>query len=184
MAAILARLGATVVDADVISRQLMQPGTAMLAQVVDRWGSGVLNPDGSLNRKRLGELVFGDAQATAELNRITHGAIMAQLRAEVEAAPTPVVVAVIPLLLETGAEGTVDEVWVVSAPVETQLERMRGRDGLDEAEGRKRLARQWTLEQRLSKADVVIPNAGTPEALEAAVRAAWDSLQGRVGRNA
>ncbi|HEY4002219.1 MAG TPA: dephospho-CoA kinase [Candidatus Xenobia bacterium] len=185
VADLLRQLGASVVDTDVISRQIMMAGSPVLARVVERWGGDLLLADGSLNRKLLGQRVFGDEGATRELNSLTHGAILAEMDRQVAAVPSPVVVAVIPLLFEVGAEKRVDEVWLVAAPVEVQVRRTVARDGLSETEARNRIERQWPVEHKRAGAQVVLENTGTTHDLDVATTRAWtEGLKRWLGRRA
>lgn len=173
-AAVLEELGAVVVDSDVLAREAVAPGTPGLAEVVDRFGPGVLRPDGSLDRPALGRVVFADAAARRDLEAIVHPRVRA-LAAEREAAAPPgaLVVQVIPLLVETGQQDAFDTVLVVDVDPATQLRRLRARDGLDEGQAGARVAAQADRATRLAAADVVWHNDGTPEELRAQVERWW-----------
>lgn len=174
VADLLAARGAVVVDADLLAREVVAPGTPGLAAVVDRFGAGILLPDGSLDRPALGRLVFADPAARRDLERIVHPAVRARA-AELTAAAPPgsVVVQVIPLLVETGQQGAFDLVVVVDADPAVQAERLRDRDGLDPDGVRRRLAAQATREARLAVADHVLRNDGTPAELAGEVDRFW-----------
>jgi dephospho-CoA kinase len=176
VAARFAELGAVLIDADVLAREVVGVGTPGLARVVSRFGPEILRPDGSLDRPKLGERVFGDAAALADLNAIVHP-LVAERRAELMAAagPDAVVVSDVPLLVETGMAGDFDAVVVVEAPLAVRLARLAAR-GLAEDEARARIARQASDEQRRAVATVVLDNSGDRAALERAVDAAWRQL--------
>jgi dephospho-CoA kinase len=177
----LSERGAVVIDADLLAREVVEPGTRALEQVVQRFGSGVLTGD-RLDRAALGRLVFADGAARRDLEAIVHPAVRARA-AEIEAqAPsTGVVVHVIPLLVETGQQTYFDLVVVVDCDREVQLQRLRSRNGLTEAEAAARLAAQSTRAERLAAADIVIDNSGTVEELAARSADLWDELTGGGG---
>lgn len=172
----LARRGAVVIDADVLAREVVEPGTPGLAAVVGRFGPEVL-ADGRLDRARLGALVFADPEARRDLEAIVHPAVRARA-AELEraAAPDAVVVHVIPLLVETGQSDDFDRVVVVDVDPETQVARLRARNGLSESDARARLAAQASRAERAGAADVVLDNQGTIPALEERIDRLWADL--------
>jgi dephospho-CoA kinase len=175
----LAEHGAVLIDADVAAREVVVPGSPGLAQVAAAFGEGVLRPDGSLNRERLGEIVFGDPGLRAKLNAIVHPLVREWMasaeRAAVRAAPPPgpVVVHDVPLLAESRGKAGFDAVIVVDVPPEVQVERLVRLRGMAEEQARSRMAAQATDEQRRAAADVVIVNDGTPERLRADVDRFW-----------
>ncbi|HMR49970.1 MAG TPA: dephospho-CoA kinase [Arachnia sp.] len=171
----LARLGAVVIDADLLAREVVEPGTPGLAEVVARFGAGVLAPDGALDRVRLGEIVFSDDDARADLNAIVHPRVRARAREREAAAPEGVVVAhIIPLLVETGQQTGYDGVLVVDAPDEVREERLMRRNALTREQARARIAAQATRDERLAAADWVIDNSGSPEDTVDQVRRWWN----------
>lgn len=175
---LLASYGAVIVDADKIAREVVEPGTPGLAAVVAEFGDGVLAPDGSLDRPKLGGIVFSDPEKLKALNAIVHplvGARSAEL--EASAGPDAVVVHDVPLLTENGLAPLYDLVVVVDAAVGTQLDRLVRLRGMAEDEAKSRMAAQATREQRLAVADLVIDNDGPLEALEPQVRAVWERLR-------
>ncbi|WP_114559826.1 dephospho-CoA kinase [Desertihabitans aurantiacus] len=175
-AEVLAGLGAVIVDADLLAREVVQLGTPGLAEVVRRFGAGVLTADGALDRPALGRLVFGDERARRDLETIIHPRVRALAAERERAAPEgAVVVHVIPLLVETGQQDRFDTVVVVDVDPATQLRRLRGRDGSDEAAARARIAAQASREERLAAADVVWRNDGDRDALRQQVEAWWSS---------
>ncbi|MGY1776030.1 dephospho-CoA kinase [Geodermatophilus sp. SYSU D00804] len=174
VAALLAARGALVVDADRIAREVVEPGTAGLAAVVEAFGPDVLTPDGALDRPALAAVVFADPQARARLDGIVHPLVRARAQEVVQSAPEDaVVVQDVPLLVETGQAGAYDLVLVVEADLDTRVARLVLR-GLTEDDARARIAAQATDEQRRAVADVVLDNSGAPEALAAQVERFWE----------
>ncbi|MFJ2472072.1 dephospho-CoA kinase [Streptomyces sp. NPDC087659] len=180
---LLASYGAVLIDADKIAREVVEPGTPGLAAVVEAFGPDVLTPEGTLDRPRLGAIVFSDAERLARLNAIVHPLVGAR-SAELEAAagPDAVVVHDVPLLTENGLAPLYDLVVVVDAAPETQLDRLVRQRGMTESEARARMAAQATREQRRTIADVLIDNDGPREALEPQVRKVWAELRERARR--
>jgi len=171
VADLFAARGVTVLDTDLIAREVVEPGQPALARVVEAFGPGVLGPDGRLDRPALRARVFADPAARQRLEGILHPAIRAELARQSVAAGGDYQILVIPLLVEGGRVDTVDRVLVVDCPVETQLERLTARDG-ETAEGARRIiASQASREARLAAADDVIVNAGQPAELAAQVAA-------------
>jgi dephospho-CoA kinase len=174
---LLAGFGAVIVDSDKIAREVVEPGTPGLAQVVAEFGPSVLTESGALDRAKVGEIVFADEGARGRLNAIVHplvGARSAELE-EAGRAAGKLVVNDIPLLVEVGYAPFFDEVIVVDVPVETQVERAISR-GMTEADARARIAAQASREQRLAAATYVIDNTGTLDDLRKRVREIYDAL--------
>ena len=172
----LAALGAVIIDADRLAREVVEPGTPGLAAVVARFGADVLS-DGRLDRPRLGRIVFSDPQARADLERIIHPAVRARAAELERRAPADaVVVHVIPLLVETGQTGDFDTLVVVDADPETQVRRTTARDGLTRAEAASRIAAQASRKERRAVADVVIDNSGSVTELTQQIRDLWVKL--------
>ena len=167
---ILAELGAWILDADAISREVVEPGTEGLKAVAAEFGEKVLLPDGTLDRRALGAEVFGDPQKLERLNGILHPIIKAEMlkrAAEIEEQhPKDIVIFDVPLLIESGWQNVADEVWLVSAPVEQRIRRIAMRDGLDEKQAMERISAQMTDEQKAKYADVIINNGGSIQELE------------------
>ncbi|GHF31196.1 MULTISPECIES: dephospho-CoA kinase [Streptomyces] len=182
---LLASYGAVIVDADRIAREVVGPGTPGLAAVVAEFGPEILAPDGSLDRPRLGAVVFADEQRLAALNAIVHPLVRAR-SAELEAAagPDAVVVNDVPLLAENGLAPLYDLVVVVDAADETRLDRLVRLRGMTAEDARARMAAQATREERLAVADLVIDNDGTLDALEPQVRELWAELRRRAAHGA
>jgi dephospho-CoA kinase len=178
---LLASYGAVVVDADKIAREVVQPGTPGLAAVVDAFGPEVLAADGSLDRPKLGSIVFADPERLATLNGIVHPLVGVRSRElEQAAGPDDVVVHDVPLLTENKLQSLYDLVVVVDASQKSQLDRLVRLRGMTESEARSRMAAQATREERLAIADLVIDNDGPLEKLEPQVREVWQELTRRA----
>lgn len=175
VARLLSVRGAVVIDADVLSREVVAPGTEGLTRVVAEFGDSVLTADGSLDRAALGRLVFSDPDARGRLNAIVHPLVAARTAELMAAAPPDsVVVHDVPLLTENGLAPNYDLVLVVEAPLSARLDRLAER-GLAEPEARSRIAAQATDEQRRAIADEVIVNDGDLAQLEKRVADVWDN---------
>ena len=164
----LAELGASVIDADVVGHEVYRKGTEGHSAVIDRFGPGVVGAEGEINRAALGRLVFGDPQALARLNSLVHPRIRKAVRERLSAlrgAGAEVVVLEAAVLLEAGWEDMVDEVWVVEAPWEAVMSRLRPRFGGDEQAIAVRAGAQMTQEDRRRAADVTILNDGSMDRL-------------------
>jgi dephospho-CoA kinase len=181
VSAILAELGAVVIDADLLAREVVARGTPGLAAVVEEFGPEVLTPDGDLDRAAVGALVFADPDARRRLEAIVHP-LVHQRSAELEAAAPAdaVVVHDIPLLAEVGRAGSFDAVVVVDAPAELQVQRMVGDRGWTREEAESRIAAQASREQRLAIATHVVDNTGSLEDLRRQVEAIYDELVGQA----
>lgn len=178
----LAARGAIIIDADVLAREVVEPGTPALAAIIDRFGAQVVS-EGRLDRPRLAEIVFADPLARRDLERIVHPAVRARA-AELEraAGPTAIVVHVIPLLVETGQQGDFDLVVTVDVDHETQIQRLVARNGFTRAEAESRIAAQASREDRRIAADVVVNNTGSVTQLRAQIDALWAELSSAVAR--
>ncbi|GFN22456.1 MAG: dephospho-CoA kinase [Thermoanaerobacteraceae bacterium] len=180
VAGILASLGARVIDADKIAREVVEPGKPAWEEIKSVFGEEYLRPDGTVDRRALGSLVFQDPEAREKLNAITHPRIKEEIARRLEACrredPAGVVVVEAALLLEAGMERTVDEVWVVTAPEEVRLKRLMERDNLSREEARRRIKAQWPEEERLRFASRVIDTGKDLAATVQEVRALWQQL--------
>lgn len=173
--------GAVLIDADAIARELVEPGQPALDALVREFGTGILQPDGSLSRATLAKLAFENPGATERLNAIMHPLIAAESRRRMDSArPDSVVIYDMPLLVETGQASLVDTVVVVDVPEDVQLERAVRLRGLDAEDVRRRMEVQATREERCAVADVVIDNAGSLDETEAQVALLWRSLEEAV----
>jgi dephospho-CoA kinase len=197
VARLLAELGAVVIDADAIVRELQAPGTPLLAQIAESFGPAILRPDGQLDREALGRLVFSDPATRRRLNALVHPAVGAEMLRRVEAARragAALVVLDIPLLLEgraaraggatdapraRTASDLVSEVIVVYAPEPAQIARQVARDGASPAHAAERVAAQLPIEEKRKLADHLIDNSGSLENTERQVRALYLELTAR-----
>lgn len=183
VAARLADLGAVVIDADVLARDAVAPGTRGLDEIVARFGRDVLDEAGDLDRAKLGRIVFGDASARRDLEAIVHPEVRRLAReAESAADPDAIVVHVIPLLVETGQARSFDVLVVVDCEPKVQRDRLMARSGLTEVEANARIAAQADRGERARAADVLIRNDGDLTALAGQVTALWRRLRdlGRI----
>ncbi|HJZ03141.1 MAG TPA: dephospho-CoA kinase [Streptosporangiaceae bacterium] len=180
----LAAHGAVIIDADVAARAVVAPGTPGLARVAEAFGADVLGPDGTLDRERLGAIVFADPASRAALNSIVHPLVgewmQAAERDAVAADGDVIVVHDVPLLAENRRPGGFDLVIVVDVPPELQLERLVAQRGMTPDQARARMAAQASREQRLAVADLVIDNSGSLEDLDRSVAEVWADLQLRA----
>jgi dephospho-CoA kinase len=165
------QLGVPVIDADLIARELVAPGEVALAEIVRRFGAGVLDGQGCLDRRQLRQRIFSDANARIELEAILHPRIRERMRERALATDAPYVVLAIPLLTASSRYPFIDRVLVVDVPETLQIERLTRRDGVDETAARAALAAQIGRGERLALADEVIDNSGSLDALAAAVDA-------------
>ena len=166
-----ARLGAPVIDTDLLARELVEPGQPALAEIVAAFGSDCLDRDGRLHRARLRERVFADPAGRRWLEAILHPRIRALARERIAGLTVPYCLLVIPLLAETGMTDLVDRVLVVDAPEAEQVRRVMARDGVTEEQARRVLAAQADRSQRLALANEIVENAGDLAALDHQVAA-------------
>jgi dephospho-CoA kinase len=178
VSSLLAGHGAVVIDADAITRQLQEPGQPVLEAIVERFGSGVLDRDGRLDRPGLAAIVFSDPEALRALNEIVHPAVGAETARRITAqqGTDHVVVLDVPLLVETGRRGLA-AIIVVDVPTDVAVERLVAQRGMSEADARARVAVQASRDDRLAKADIVIDNSGDRDALESRVAEVWDQIR-------
>ena len=184
VAAILRELGVPVVDADLLARQVVEPGSPALAEISERFGPEVIDKSGHLDRKKLGAIVFADPQARADLERITHPRIAAAGRSEIArhmAAGAQVVIYEAALIVEKRLHQGMDGLIVVSLPVALQRARLMARDEIDEEAADKRLAAQLSLTEKLAVADHVIDNSGDREQTRELVCAMWRQIVASTG---
>jgi dephospho-CoA kinase len=177
----LASYGALVIDADQIARAVVEPGTPGLAQVVGLFGTGVLAPDGTLDRQRLGEIVFGDDELRAKLNSIIHPLVGARLRElEQGADADAILIEDVPLIAENDLAGFYDLVVVVDVPPRLQEERLIRDRGMTPDQVAARMAAQASREQRLAIASIVVDNSGSLAELDREVGELWAELSRRA----
>ncbi|GAA1147855.1 dephospho-CoA kinase [Nesterenkonia lutea] len=177
----LAEHGALIIDADLLARQVLEPGSPGLDEVVSAFGDALLTESGELDRAGLGQIVFADEEARVRLNAIVHPRVRAEASRLRAAAPEgSVVVEDIPLLVETGQQGRFDLVLVVQTPERQRIERIMRDRGATEEEARSRIAAQATDAQRAAAADVILDNSGTLDELHRQVDELYEKLQSRV----
>lgn len=178
VSALLVSKGALLVDADVIAREVMLPGHPVLTAAVEHFGQAILLPDGTLDRRRLGDIVFHDPNERKALNDITHPAIRQEIREQMQTFerehPDRLVVVDIPLLFESGLEAMFEQVLLVYAPFEVQVERLMERNRLTKDEAVARIRSQMDIEEKKKRADVVIDNSGQPSETERQVNEFWN----------
>ncbi|MEX0492042.1 dephospho-CoA kinase [Raoultella terrigena] len=158
-------LGVNVIDADVIARQVVEPGTPALLAITARFGQQMINDDGTLNRRSLRERIFAHTEDKTWLNALLHPLIQQETRRQMQAASSPYVLWVVPLLVENNLVANADRVLVVDVAKETQIARTILRDRVSREHAERILAAQATREQRLAAADDVIENMGPPDAI-------------------
>ncbi len=170
-------------DADLLAREVVQPGSPALEEIAQHFGGQFLHADGELNRSALGELIFGDADARAKLNAIIHPRIAQASQASLESIRTTgaaIAIYEAPLLVENGLYKTMDGLIVVSLPVGIQRLRLQQRDGIDAAAAEQRIASQLPLADKIALADYVIDNSRSVDATEKQVDAIWQLLNDQI----
>lgn len=181
---VLQELGAEVINADQVGHEAYTLHTDSWNAVVDAFGQDILQPDGEIDRRKLGAIVFADSGQMAKLNEIMHPRMADMVAEKIEqmrSRGVPVVVVEAALMFEAGWETLVDEVWATDSPLEMVFQRLMSRNGLDEAEVRKRLGSQMDIQERLDRSGVVVENSGDVLALEATVKSLWESrIKGKV----
>lgn len=165
VAAYLKELGCSIVDADQIAREIVEPGSPVLWQLASAFGSQILLPDGSLDRRRLAAVAFASEEGKETLDRITHGEIQMRMQAVIDEFQGEILFLDVPLLFESGMDKMADQVWVVDTEDELRIKRVMDRDGLSEEEIRARMGRQMAREEKLSRADSVLSNSGSLQEL-------------------
>lgn len=174
VSAMLAERGAIVIDADAIVHELQAPGQPVLAAMVERFGAGILGPDGALDRQSVADIVFDDSGALADLSAIVHPAVAAEIatRMEAEAGTEHIVILDVPLLVESGRDDMAALI-VVDVDPDIAVARLVADRGMTEADARARMARQASRDERRARADQVIDNGGTIEDLHRRVDEVW-----------
>ncbi len=174
----LQELGAYVIDADAVSRELSEKGSPVLHEIQSAFGDGVIAPDGALDRALLSRIVFADEAQRKKLEAILHPAIKRRMREMEDAqAGAERVVYDVPLLFESGMDAQMDEIWVVDAPRETRIRRLEERNGLDREQAERRIRAQMPDEEKRRRADVLIENDGTIEELIRKVDDLWQNTE-------
>lgn len=176
----LKRLGAHIIDADIVAREIVEPGKPAYGEIVREFGRSILKEDGTLDRKGLGRIVFSDKEALEKLNAITHPRIKERIAQEAleigKGYEDPVIVVDIALLIELGMHTAMSSVIVVYSPEDEQIRRMLQRDGLTEQDARDRLKAQMPIKEKLKYADHIIENTGTVESALARTREVWEEI--------
>ncbi|NLN40434.1 MAG: dephospho-CoA kinase, partial [Clostridiales bacterium] len=178
VSSMLSELGAIIIDADIVAREVVQKGLPAWQQIKDEFGQEYLLSNGELNRKKLGKLVFTNPDALAKLNSITHPAIKGRIEDRINNLKAQdfkgVVVVDAALLLETGWETMVDQVWVVDAPMEKRIERLMIRDNFTRDQALSRINSQMSQQERIAKADKIIYNNSDIDSLREQVQRIWN----------
>ena len=186
VARLLESLGAVVINADQVGHEAYAPNTESWREVVEAFGRDILQPTGEIDRRKLGAIVFSDPQQMAKLNGIMHPRMAGMVGDRIEklrTQGTEVVVVEAALLFEAKWDYLVDEVWSTDAPVETVIQRLRDRNGLQEEEVRKRIDSQMDREERLARSHLVLDNSGNVAELEQTVNSLWENrVKGRTER--
>jgi len=176
----LSELGAVIIDADRVGHEAFKPDTELWREVVAAFDRQIVTPSGDIDRKKLGEIVFGNAELLTRLNQIMHPRMYDMVKAQIEEyrrQGVDVVVLEAPLLLEAGWDSLVDEVWVTVASESTVLKRLQERVGLSKEESLARIRSQLSSEERIKRVDVVIDTDCSVDELKARVGEIWDRLQ-------
>jgi dephospho-CoA kinase len=178
VSSLLAARGAHIIDADVVTREVQQPGSPVVAAIAERFGDGVIDDSGALRRAELAEIVFAQPEALGDLNAIVHPAVGAEIKRRVDelVLTDNIVVLDIPLLTEN-PRGELQGKIVVDVPVDLQVERLVRYRGFTEADARARIARQSTREDRVKGADVVMEKSGAVEDLDDQIDTLWTWLE-------
>ncbi len=174
----LGELGAEVIDADLIGRELTSPGSPLLKDIFLAFGPEIRSDDGSLDRKALARMVFSDRKLLGRLNEITHPAIAAEIEKKISGSTAETICVVAPLLIESGHHDMGDAIWVVDAPLAQRVARVMKRDGGSRREVLMRIRAQAPAWKLKKLADVVIGNGGPPEDARVQVLRAWKDFKG------
>lgn len=186
VSSILSELGAMVIDADIVAREVVQKGLPAWQQLKDTFGEEYFLSNGELNRRKLGQLVFSHPDELAKLNSITHPAIKAKIEERINDLKVQgyngIVVVDAALLLEAGWETMVDQVWVVDAPMEKRIERIMKRDNLTRDQALSRINSQMSQQERIAKADKIIYNNSNIDSLKEQVLRIWHETLKEIDR--
>ena len=187
VAAVFAEAGAVIIDADEIARDVVAKGRPAWCRIVAHFGRDVLLPDGDIDRKKLGAIIFNDTRQKAHLDRIVHPHVIAETKQQLKeiekVQPQAVVILDVPLLIEAGMDRDLDEVIVVYTPEAVQLKRLMRRDRLTAAEGLSRIRSQMPIEEKKMRATVVIDNSASPAVTRKRVLTVFADLQRRACRS-
>lgn len=170
-------LGAKIIDADKIAHKIMGAEGPAYSDIVQFFGNNILDDDGSINRKKLGEIVFNNSELRQKLEKITHPIILREIKSQLQETADYNTVLVAPLLFEVGIDNLVDQVWVIHCSRETQIKRLKNRDNLTREAVKVRINAQMSLDKKIEKADLAIENEGSIKDLERKLRVAWEKWQ-------
>ncbi len=176
VAELLRQRGAEIIDADLVYRSLLQPGSELWRQVVERFGPAIIGSDGEIDRAALGRMVFADAAALADLDSITHPAVVAEVRTRIGRSSAPFIVLEAVKLVQSGLASDVDALWFVRADPETRLRRLMARSGMDEASARARIAAAPDTVPEGVEVAATIDNSGDLASTTAAIDNAWRAM--------
>ncbi|MBF8435902.1 dephospho-CoA kinase [Halanaerobiaceae bacterium Z-7014] len=173
----LESLGAKIIDADKIAHKIMKPEGSAYSDVVQFFGNNILNEDGSIDRKKLGEIVFNNSELRQKLEKITHPIIVREIKNRLINETDSNTIIVAPLLFEVGLDDLVDQVWVIYCSRETQIKRLKDRDNIARKAALARIDAQMPLDKKIKKADLAIENEGSIDDLKDKLREAWEKWQ-------
>ena len=179
VASILSEFGATIIDTDKIAKELVEPGQPALYDIHKAFGDDILLADNRLNRKRLAEIIFNDSAKRQILNAIIHPKIIEECKKRLEnykQAGKQVVILEVPLLIETGMDTMVDEVWLIAVDAPTQANRLVKRDDLPRGQALKRIESQMSLEEKIPKADIVIDGQLSINEVRSYLKILWNNV--------
>jgi dephospho-CoA kinase len=176
IAQMLRQRSAEVIDADRVYRCLLAPGSTLWKRVVERFGPAIVGPDGDIDRAALADIVFTDPKALADLDRITHPAVIAEIRDRIAQTSSPLVVLEAVKLVQSGLASDVDALWFISADPETRLRRLMSRSGIDEEQARVRIAAAPSTVPKGVEVDTIIDTSGDLASTMSAVDNAWRAL--------
>ena len=186
VARILQGLGAVIIDADQVGHQAYTPHSETWDELVKAFGSGILQPDGNIDRGKLGAIVFSDPSRLDQLNRIMHPRMAKMVSDRIEnlrESEPPAVVLEAAVLFEAGWESLVDEVWTTETPVQSAVDRLMARNGLADDDARKRISSQMSAQERAARSQVVVDNSGDLPRLNTLVESLWNSrVKEKVGK--
>jgi dephospho-CoA kinase len=182
VAELLRQRGAAVIDADRVYRSLLQPESDLWRQIVERFGPGIIGPDGEIDRVALGGVVFADPAALADLDRITHPAVVTEVRRRIARSTAPLIVLEAVKLMQSGLASDVDTLWFIGADPDTRLQRLMSRSGMDEASARARIAAAPDTVPAGVDVDATIDNSGDLASTAAAIDDAWRAMRSGSGR--
>jgi dephospho-CoA kinase len=172
----LRQRGAEVVDADLVYRSLLAPGSTLWKRVVERFGPAIVGSDGDIDRAALADIVFTDPEALADLDRITHPAVIAEIRGRIAQTRSPFVVLEAVKLVQSGLTSDVDALWFITADPETRLRRLMSRSGVDEASARARIAAAPSMVPEGVEVAAIVDTSGDLASTSSAVDDAWRAL--------